>query len=571
MAACRSRAPPAASSSGATRKTFATARYGFSRPFRSASASSIRPAFRSIRTWKWRWPGSTLSRWASSRLVSCQSDSSSPPSISSTRTRSGCPSAFSCSGLSMTSVSCIVPPWAVLHIETAVSSADGGCGSAIDDYSRLARLGADEARRRVAARLLDERTPHGVRLRLAADDEEDLPRRPQRRQRHGHAIDPRLEARLRSDHLPVGHVERRLARKERGDVAVRADAEQEQVELRRAELDLVRARRRVRAALALDPVDAARRPLDPVEEGTLRHPVVRVRVLRRYAPLVAPPQVDAAPVRGELGRALVRPLGRLAAGEDDVAPVGSRARQALGDGLRDGVGVGEDPELDVAHCSPAASSFERSIAAWIALNSAARTPALSSSCTARIVVPPGEVTASRSSTGCIRSSRSSRAVPSIVCTTSCVEISRDSPSRIPASIIPSASSAKYAGPEPETAVTASIARSATRTTLPRWDSTSSASARCSSPACAPAQTPAMPSWTSEGAFGIARTTGTPGARRASICAVVIAAATERTVCSVVSSPPISPSRTSKSCGLTATTTRPAPATASALESVDRTP
>ena len=54
------------------------------------------------------------------------------------------------------------------------------------------------------------------------------------------------------------------------------------------------------------------------------------------------------------------------------------------------------------------------------------------------------------------SSRSSFAVPSIVWTTSCVETSRESPSRIPASIIASASSAKYAGPEPETAVTASM-------------------------------------------------------------------------------------------------------------------
>ena len=56
-------------------------------------------------------------------------------------------------------------------------------------------------------------------------------------------------------------------------------------------------------------------------------------------------------------------------------------------------------------------------------------------------VPPGEVTDSRSSTGWTRSSRSSFAVPSIVWTTRRVETSRDSPSRIPASIIASASSA----------------------------------------------------------------------------------------------------------------------------------
>ena len=57
-------------------------------------------------------------------------------------------------------------------------------------------------------------------------------------------------------------------------------------------------------------------------------------------------------------------------------------------------------------------------------------------------VPPGEVTISRSSTGCISSSRSSFAVPNIVWTTSWVETSRESPSRIPASIIASARRAK---------------------------------------------------------------------------------------------------------------------------------
>ena len=40
-------------------------------------------------------------------------------------------------------------------------------------------------------------------------------------------------------------------------------------------------------------------------------------------------------------------------------------------------------------------------------------------------MPPGDVTDSRSSTGCIFSSRSCFAVPSIVCTTSVVEISRE--------------------------------------------------------------------------------------------------------------------------------------------------
>ena len=102
----------------------------------------------------------------------------------------------------------------------------------------------------------------------------------------------------------------------------------------------------------------------------------------------------------------------------------------------------------------------------------------------------------------------------------------------------SARSAKYAGPEPETAVIASIALSGTRTTAPRCDSASSARSRCSSPACAPAASPAIPSCTVDGVFGIARTTGTPADSRLSMREVWMAAATDSTVCSGPSRPPI---------------------------------
>ena len=78
---------------------------------------------------------------------------------------------------------------------------------------------------------------------------------------------------------------------------------------------------------------------------------------------------------------------------------------------------------------------------------------------------------------------------------------------------------------------ASIERSGTRTTAPRWSSASSARRRCASAAWAPAQMPAMPSWTVEGVFGIARTTGTPGPSDRSTTAVGIAAAIVSTVCS----------------------------------------
>src|SRR4051812_33791714 len=94
---------------------------------------------------------------------------------------------------------------------------------------------------------------------------------------------------------------------------------------------------------------------------------------------------------------------------------------------------------------------------------------------------------------------------------------------------------------------------------------------CSRSALRPAHMPAMPSCTVDGAFGIARTTGTLGPRCFSIVAVVIAAATEITVCSAVSRCPTSPSRISMSCGLTASTTTSAPLIASGFDVVASTP
>ena len=60
---------------------------------------------------------------------------------------------------------------------------------------------------------------------------------------------------------------------------------------------------------------------------------------------------------------------------------------------------------------PAPSSRPRSLAASIADSTAARTPCRSNSRIALIVVPPGEVTASRSRTGCSPESRSIVAAP----------------------------------------------------------------------------------------------------------------------------------------------------------------
>src|SRR5439155_1232094 len=100
---------------------------------------------------------------------------------------------------------------------------------------------------------------------------------------------------------------------ERGDVAVGAEAEQEQVGLGAVELPVVLVRGVRGRELAADPVHSAGLALEPVEERALREPVVRALVAGRDAALVAPPELDAAPVAPELRGLLVRPADRRAA------------------------------------------------------------------------------------------------------------------------------------------------------------------------------------------------------------------------------------------------------------------
>src|SRR6266508_4285063 len=294
------------------------------------------------------------SRCASSRLVSCHSPSW--PSISRTRTRNGWPSAFSCSGLSSTSVSCNLPlpsaRTALLHIEESLSSRKLGCSSAIEDCSGSAVAGLDEAGRRVRARFVGERTPRGLGLRFAREQEQDLPRAAERRQSERHAVDEGFETSLRREDA-LAPAQGRCVREQRGDVPVRAHAEQEQFDLPVAEFALVVGRGLVLAELSFDAVDRTRAVVEAVEESSLRHAVVRIVMVGRDAPLVPPPELGLAPVGGSLCGLPVRLLGRLPAGEDDVAALAGRAGEPLGD------------DRDVAHNSPAASSFERSIAAFL--------------------------------------------------------------------------------------------------------------------------------------------------------------------------------------------------------------
>ena len=164
-------------------------------------------------------------------------------------------------------------------------------------------------------------------------------------------------------------------------MTVGSDPEEEQVELRVVEFARVVGGGALLSELAFDPVHFARPALEIVEQRLLRRAVVRVVVLWRHATLVAPPKRNAAPVGRFLRRLLVCTLRRLAAREDDISTFIDSARKTLCDHRRDLVFALDDDELDVAtfHSSPAASSRERSIAAWIAFRNAARTPACSSS------------------------------------------------------------------------------------------------------------------------------------------------------------------------------------------------
>ena len=146
---------------------------------------------------------------------------------------------------------------------------------------------------------------------------------------------------------------------------VGTDAEEEEIELCVAELGFVVLCGALLAELALDPVHRIRPAFERVEKRLLRHPVVRVLVVRRDAALVAPPERNPAPVGFLLRCLFVRELGRLPSGQHDVSTFVRRAHESLGDDFCRLLLVLDDDELDLAavHGSPAASSFDRSMAA----------------------------------------------------------------------------------------------------------------------------------------------------------------------------------------------------------------
>ena len=113
-------------------------------------------------------------------------------------------------------------------------------------------------------------------------------------------------------------------------------------------------------------MDGPRVALEPVEQRAFCKRVVRKVIVRWNATLVAPPDLRPAPVELALRRFFVGLLGRRATRERDVSAFMRGVRQPLGDRRGNFVRVLDDDELDVvAHEPPAASSFERSIAAFL--------------------------------------------------------------------------------------------------------------------------------------------------------------------------------------------------------------
>src|SRR5690242_4268552 len=121
-----------------------------------------------------------------------------------------------------------------------------------------------------------------------------------------------------------------------------------------------------------------------------------------------------------------------------------------------------------------------------------------------------------------------------------------------------------AGPLADRPVTPSMCFSSTTTVRPTVSNSCRAVWRWSSVAWLPRHNPVMPAPTWHGVLGIARTTGTPFSRRASIKLVGTDAATETTSAAGVTSGRICSSRSPTFCGLTATTTTSAPRTAARL-------
>src|SRR6185369_7593981 len=169
---------------------------------------------------------------------------------------------------------------------------------------------------------------------------------------------------------------------------------------------------------------------------------------------------------------------------------------------------------DEHHFGPWPSSRERTVARSTALMKVVRMPPSSSAATPAIEVPPGELTMSLSAPGCMPVSSKSLAAPSTVWVARVIAVIRSSPIRTPPSASDSITMATYAGPDPDSPVTASIRLSSSTTTRPTALKISPAVSRSSGSRPSAFAMAVTPSSTSAGVFGITRI------RRASLCSTV---------------------------------------------------
>ena len=212
------------------------------------------------------------------------------------------------------------------------------------------------------------------RLPLARDEVDEQGAGCEDGQCQRHPRDERLERRPVRRRAPVGLVERPAAREERSRVPVRPDGRSAPGRGRHP-----RARRRTArpppagAMLAADRGGLGRRSSESSSDSR-DEPVVRALVVGRHAALVAPPDVHALQT-GWSPAAISYAVPAVEPPESDDSRPGTAASASSSPAAA--AGIVEDPDLDVGHAwSPRASSFERSIAAWIAFRNAARTPAL---------------------------------------------------------------------------------------------------------------------------------------------------------------------------------------------------
>ena len=165
--------------------------------------------------------------------------------------------------------------------------------------------------------------------------------------------------RLCGDREPVAHVERGRAGEERCRVAVRAEAQQHEVERLIPEGGVVGGGSGGRRERGRDRVH--RRPdHEPLEQGFADEQLVRAGIVGGDAAVVAEPELDAAPVGVRRGRELVGVPGRRAARQDHRAV-------CLGDlheqrGRRNGRRgcVGHHDEVDAPSPNPPSSASARS-------------------------------------------------------------------------------------------------------------------------------------------------------------------------------------------------------------------